>query len=475
MNNFKNNINLLMKISEVSRNQKLSSAEIKILQEKKLKKLLEHVLTHSKFYKNYYGERNITLDNINEITLEDLPIIDKKIVMENYDDLVCDKALKRRDAENFFNAPYNRFKKHMDKYTILHTSGSSGYVGISAFNIDEWNTMVALSIKRTSKAKLNLFRKVKNAYIGATDGSFAGMTLIMGTPKLFTEIMPLNINASVSELIERVNRFQPDIVTGYASGAYLLAEEQLKGHINIKPTEIICSGDMLTDFMRNEIKRAFGIEPTNVYGACEALGMAAECKSHNKFHLFNDYYNFEVLDKDLKPVLPGNSGNLVLTNLFNYTQPLIRYKMNDEITLDNTPCKCGSPFPVLKNISGRQEEFLWFKKADGTSDFIHPLILTAVHVEGILKFRFIQTSYTSLLMQAVVENNNHNSINEIYNTINEILIEKNLNKDVKFSVELVSELENDKRTGKFKLIVPLKDSEDLMNAPKIAVKEKIIL
>ena len=155
--------------------------------------------------------------------------------------------------------------------------------------------------------------------------------------------------------------------------------------------------------MRKDIKKAFGVEPTNVYGACEALGMASQCKSHHKFHLFNDYYNFEVVDKELKPVLPGDSGNLLITNLFNYTQPLIRYKMNDEVTIDNIPCKCGSPFPVLKNISGRQEEFLWFKKSDGTSDFIHPLILTSIHVEGLLKYKFIQTSCNSLLMQALID------------------------------------------------------------------------
>lgn len=468
MNSINNDINLLMKIKEVGRNQKLSCNEIKILQEQKLKKLLEHVLIHSKFYKNYYGERNITIDNINEISLEDLPIIDKKIVMENYDDLVCDKALKRKNVECFLNDQSNRFKKYIDCYTILHSSGSSGNVGISTFNINEWNTIQALSIKRTSKAKLRLFHKVKNAYIGATEGTFAGMTLIQGTPKLFSEILPLNINAPINDIIELVNKFQPDIVTGYASGAYMLAKEQLNGSIKIKPNEIICSGDVLTNFMREDIKEAFGIEPTNVYGACEALAMAAECKSHHRFHLFSDYYSFEVVDKELKPVLSGNSGNLLITNLYNYTQPLIRYKINDEVTIDNISCECGSPFPVLKNILGRQEEFLWFKKSDGTRDFIHPLILTSIHVEGLIKYKFIQTSWNSLLMQVVIENNNDNLINNIYSSMNEIFMSKGLDKEIKFKVEVVSGIENDKLTGKYKLIVPLKESPNPLDSQAMA-------
>lgn len=456
MNSIKSNINLLMDIKEVNRNQKLSCDEIKILQEKKFKDLLRFVLTHSKFYKEYYGERGITIDKIDEISLEDLPIIDKKIVMENFDDLVCDKALKRKDLEAFINNPDNRYKKYKNYYKIITTSGSSGEVGIFVNNLRELNRIKALDIERVSRSKLKLSKKLKVAFIGATEGNYAGISLIKDLPNLFCKVLPLNVNSPLQDIIEEINKFQPEVLTGYASGIYMLAQEQIKGTINISPNKILSSGDMLTDFMREKIKKAFKVEPINFYAASESIGMAGECETHHQLHLYNDFYCFEVVDKDLKTVNSGESGNLLVTNLFNYTQPLIRYKMNDEVTIDKNPCGCGLPFPVLKNISGRQEEFLWFEKSDGTRAFIHPIVLVGFYAVGLIKYKFIQLTKNSLLMKAVINGDKESIINEINSQMIEILQSKGLDKEVTFSVEIVSEIENDKKTGKFKLIVPLK-------------------
>lgn len=449
-------IDLFMKINELNKNQKLSSHEIKLLQEKKFKKLLAHALIHSKFYKNYYGERGITIDKINEISLEDLPIIDKKIVMENYDDLICDQVLKRKDVEEFINNPLNQNKKYKDNYNIICSSGSSGEVGIFAYNLKEWNYIKALNIQRTSKSKLRLFSKIKVAFIGNVYGNYAGVSLTNELPKLFTKTIAVNINSPIGEIRAQVDSFQPEILSGYASGIFTLAQEQIKGNINIKPTKILCSGEVLNDHMRSEIKNAFGIEPINLYAASESLGMASECQEHNKLHLFTDLYKFEVVDKELKPVLPGSSGNLILTNLFNYTQPLIRYRMNDEVILDDNLCECGSPFPVLKSIAGRQDEFLWFEKSDKTKEFIHPSIIRGSYVAGVDKIKVIQTSMNSLQIKAISNGDEVNIISNIKMKIDEILQSKGLDKDVTFSVEIVSKLENDKKTGKYKLIVPFK-------------------
>lgn len=456
MNSIKNNIDLLMDIKEVSRNQKLNYDEIKILQEKKLKKLLRYVLTHSKFYKEYYGERGITIDKIDEISLEDLPIIDKKIVMENFDDLVCDKNLKIKELKVFINNPDNRNKKYKNCYKVITTSGSSGEVGIFVNNSRELNHIKALDIQRVSRSKLRILKKIKVAFIGATEGSYAGVSLVKDLPKLFCEVLTLNVNSPVQDIIEKINRFQPEVLTGYASGIYMLAQEQIKGNISINPSKIISSGDMLTDFMREEIKEAFKVDPINFYAASESIGMASECETHHRIHLFNDFYCFEVVDKDLKIVPPGETGNLIVTNLFNYTQPLIRYKMNDEVAIDESPCGCGLPFPVLKNISGRQEEFLCFEKSDGTRACIHPIVLVGFYAVGLIKYKFIQLTRDSILMKAVINGDKEEVINEINSRMNEILKSIGLDKEVTFSVEIVSDIENDKKTGKFKLIVPLR-------------------
>ena len=59
--------------------------------------------------------------------------------------------------------------------------------------------------------------------------------------------------------------------------------------------------------------------------------MAVQCERHEYLHLFTDWHIFEAVDDDLRPVAAGTPGNLLLTNLYNFTQPLIRYQMHDEV------------------------------------------------------------------------------------------------------------------------------------------------
>lgn len=455
MSPIKNNVDLLLKVKELSKNNNLTCEEIEILHEKKFKKLLKYVLTHSKFYQHYYGERGITLEKINEVLLEDLPVIDKKIVMENFDDIVCDRALKRKELEAFSSNSANRNKKYKNYYNVIRSSGSSGEVGIFVYNDSEWNYIKALNIERTSKVKLKLFSRTKVAFIGNVHHNLAGVSLVKELPALFSRKLLVDINMSLEEIAGQVNEFQPEILTGYASGINSLAQAQIEGKINISPEKILCSGEVLTDYMREQIKKAFCVEPTNLYAASEALGMACECKLNNNLHLFNDLYKFEVVDIDLKGVQPGNFGNLLITNLFNYTQPLIRYKMSDEVLLDDTPCGCDWKFPIIKSISGRQEEFLWFEKSDGTKEFIHPSAIRWCYVPGVEKIKVIQISYNSLLIKIIINGNKEGAIDEFNKKFCEILKSKGLDKDVTFKIEKVSELKNDTKTGKYKIIVPL--------------------
>jgi len=231
----------------------------------------------------------------------------------------------------------------------------------------------------------------------------------------------------------------------------LLAEEQLAGHINISPREAYCTGDPLTDTYRQRVEKAFGVNPINMYGSTETMTLAGECHAHHRLHLFNDWFSVQVVDDDLKP---AKSGRVVITNLYNYTQPLIRYQMNDEIVLSDKACPCGWPFPVIESMAGRHEEFLWFDREDGTKDFIHPIVLAEFFVPGLEKIQFVQTSPSTLVMKAIVDDDKSNIVSDIREKMNVILSGKSLGEAVQFEVELVDEILNDPKTGKFRLIIP---------------------
>jgi phenylacetate-CoA ligase len=241
---------------------------------------------------------------------------------------------------------------------------------------------------------------------------------------------------------------------GYASGIDLLAQAQSAEQIHIGPRNIWCTGDTLTASIRMNIQRAFSVDPVNMYGSTETLTFSVEC-DHRRLHCFNDWFSVQVVDDDLCPLRPGRVGRLIVTNLYNYTQPLIRYQMNDEIMLSDEPCPCGWPFPVIEKIAGRSEEFLWFTKVDGSKEFIHPLMLDEFFVPGLEKFQFVQTMTDRLVMKAVTHGEKDHIVSAICDRMKVILAQKELNQTVRFDVELVDNIQNDPKTGKRRLIVPL--------------------
>ena len=455
LNRFNEISGLLINSVSAKRSELLNSEQRYLHQKKRLKSLLKHVLLNSRFYKKYYKEHGITLETIEEIELKDLPPINKRIMMDNYDDFVCDSAIKREHLEKFIADRANFGKKYLNKYIVIHTSGSSGTIGFFTYGPRDWSILKALAITRVSKTKINPFQKTKISFIGATDGMYAGISLAQGAPKFLFDLLKLPINSPLDDIITKINDFQPDILSGYSSGNYLLATEQLKGNIRISPKRIICSADSLTSEMRRTIKQAFGLEPVNFYGASESICLGAECELHQGLHLFDDWHCFEFVDEELTPVEPGKSGKLLLTNLYNYTQPLIRYQMNDEIILDQKKCECGLSFPLVKNIAGRREEFLWIEKPNKEKDYIHPIIIVEFFVPGLRKLQVIQTDKNHILMKVVINEKKEVVLPLIHKRMNEIFREKKMHDVVGFDVEVVDSIKNDPKTGKFKLIVPL--------------------
>ncbi|MCK5242741.1 phenylacetate--CoA ligase family protein [bacterium] len=446
-------VHLLNCINSVKKTNKLNPNQILVLQKKRLKKLLKHVMQNSSFYRKYYKLNGINDGNIDFIELKDIPPIDKEIMMRNYNHFVCNPELKRHELERFISNPENRGKLYKHTYQVIHTSGSTGTIGIFVYGPNDWDILKAMAISRVTKSKINPFSKSKLAFIGATDGHYAGISLAQDAPRFLFKFMPFNINSSIYEIISKLNDYQPDALSGYSSGIYLLASEQLKGILNIHPKKIICSGDHLTPGMAKILLAAFNIKPTRFYASSESICSGAECEQ-GTFHLYNDWHGFEVVDGNFNPVPPNGHGRLLLTNLYNYTQPLIRYKMNDEIVLSNKSCQCGLPFPTIKSIAGRDEDFLWFEKTNGKLEFIHPIVFVEFHVPGLERFQIIQAHKNQLTFKAIVPGNKHEISLLIRERMREILSQKELVNLVNIDIEFVKEIKNQPKTGKFKLIIP---------------------
>ena len=119
----------------------------------------------------------------------------------------------------------------------------------------------------------------------------------------------------------------------YPSAAMRLAEEQEAGRLRLSLTGMSTSSELRSPAMTERLTAAFGVQPFDVYATTEGL-FGAECERHDGIHLFDDANVVENVDEDGEPVPPGTPGaRLLVTNLHNFVQPIIRLAVADVMTL----------------------------------------------------------------------------------------------------------------------------------------------
>jgi phenylacetate-CoA ligase len=148
-----------------------------------------------------------------------------------------------------------------------------------------------------------------------------------------------------------------------------------EGRLRIHPRAIGTTGELLTGDMIQKIHEAWGIVPYNFYGLTEAgVFLGSDCSYHRGIHVFEDLFIVEVVDEKNRPVPDGATGDkFLLTNLSNFTQPLIRYEITDIINMASDSCLCGSPFRQITVMEGRNDDFVYLQSVGGADIAVHPL------------------------------------------------------------------------------------------------------
>jgi phenylacetate-coenzyme A ligase PaaK-like adenylate-forming protein len=158
--------------------------------------------------------------------------------------------------------------------------------------------------------------------------------------------------------VSALNDYQPDIMVMPPSAAARLADEQASGRLAIHPRTILSSGEVLTDAARARFRAAWGADLYDTYVMTETGLIGAECQHRGGIHISEDLTIIESVDDRHQPVPHGTTGAKVLvTNLTNYAQPLIRYEVPDRVTLSPDICRCGRPFTTIARIDPREERW----------------------------------------------------------------------------------------------------------------------
>jgi phenylacetate-CoA ligase len=261
------------------------------------------------------------------------------------------------------------------EYRIASTSGTSGVKAYFCFSRSAWRENMAAYLRVPRSLGINpRIPRWKIAQVTAGGPLHLTHRLATTVDIGAHRTIRLNVSDPVSSLAAALDRFQPDVITGYPSVLAALADEQLAGRLNIGPGYCVVTAEQCTPQMRNRIEHAWGIQPFNAYATTETGGvLALECPAHNGMHIFEDRVLLEVVDTDGEPVPDGTQGERVLlTNLDNLAQPIIRYELDDMLTVDSAPCTCGRTTRRVMTIEGRAGDILRFEAPDGTSVPIHP-------------------------------------------------------------------------------------------------------
>lgn len=474
-----NYFRLLWNLYRQKRNTGRKKEQVVKLQKKKLEKMLLYAYDHSPYYRKAFEAEGIFRENIRTMPLEKFPVLDKGILMEHFDELVTEQSLKQEELLRFDKNSEDGGEIYLDKYHVVHSSGSTGTPRYFVYDNAAWEQMLIGIIRGAlwgmsmgSVLRL-LAEKPRILYIAATDGRYGGaMAVGDGIRGVRAERRFLDISTPLAKWSEAVREFHPNIIIGYPSAVKILAELSDREKEPLHVRRVISCGEPLSAGLRKFLENAFHAEVINFYGASESLALGVEQCADEGMVLFDDLNVVEVVD-----------GEMYVTCLYNFTQPLIRYHMSDKLVLhepktDKKRCLFGlgkgRMRSILQSVTEgrfftradvllcRNEDVLWFERPDGSRECLHPLSMEGFCMEGLRDYQFCQTSATSFEMLAEIGESAEpvRVTGEILRQVRKLLEDKNL-EEIQFSVRFVDQITPDQHTGKKPLII--RRMEDMKN------------
>lgn len=429
----------------------------------RLLELIQFARTSSPYYRELYRGLPVQIESIRQ-----LPITNKKQLMARFDDWVTDPGITLEKARAFINDPNLIGAPFLGKYHVAITSGTTGDLGI--FITDETTTVVSAKINQ--KAKLSWLgargllqlglRGFRLAAITATGGHFGFLSGIHymqnASPFWKNRVKAFSVHMPVAELVEQLNQFQPTLIMGYASMVALLASQQEQGHLHIHPVFIEVMSEKLSDAEFQKIGKIFQIKPYQMYGSTENPFASSIC-TQGWYHINNDVVILEPVDAEYRPVTPGTMSHTVLvTNLVNKVQPIIRYDQGDRILVKPEACPCGNPRPAIR-VQGRTADALVFATPDGKYVSIPPLLFVTLidHMPGIELFQVVQTSPNSLRIRLHYQANyDRHQQDRQWQTLSAELTRMLQGHGLDYiNLERATEPPQQSQGGKFRLVIPL--------------------
>lgn len=378
--------------------EQLTSEQRADLVMERLRELTAYAREHS----SYYGEIYRGLGE--DFTLADLVPVTKKELMADYHAWVTDPQVTEEGVQAYVHSDEAIEKLYLGKYTALTTSGTTGHpmpMVRDAYHNTIHSAMIQTRLLRDVDPDLMSPVRHKIASLIILDpavSSYSGfLKMQRAYPGYEQNTLAISLAEDVDVIVEQLNAFQPDFITGYPSIMAVIGKAGQEGKLHIHPQAIACSAENLTETVYQALRGAFGCPVLNNYCSTEGGEAAMFCRE-GRFHVNEDWVIIEPVDKEGNPVPDGTwSDGIYITDLTNYVQPVIRYYMGDKIRFIKEPCSCGSHFRCME-IMGREAEDI---TVGGKVLFCSMFEQALENIPGILSIQLAQKSERRFLIRLI--------------------------------------------------------------------------
>ena len=383
-----------------------------------LRKLLEHAYQHTSFYPKHW--KNAGINSINDISsmsdFTKLPLISKNDINQHYSEIVADnsKGNIKKATGGSTGQPF-RFELDIDSNTRREAIMWRGYgwlgAGLGQKTLYLWGADIGQPSKLKS-LKNDLYHRFYNRKML---NSFA-----------------MN-SSNMASYVTEINSYRPSALVSYVNPLYELARYITAENLSVfSPKTILTGAEPLHDFQREVIEKAFNCQVYDTFGCREFMLMSAECQENKQLHINSDHLVVETVD-DSGQAITGQSGDLVVTDLYNYGMPLIRYVNGDRATLINEPCGCNNPLPIMSSIDGRKLDIIKTTSGKTIPGELFPHLFK--EFSGIDKFQVKQSEISSLQISLI--------INKQFTEQDKVNIAEEINKYANNELQLIFNIVDD--------------------------------
>ena len=397
-------------------------------------------------------------------TWQQAPVIDKTTVMSRFDDGLVPGAPRLAAVERFLQRGVPGALLD-ERFIVATTSGTTGEVGVFVVDDASFARLRATTFARIFRGQLRpegfallARRRYRLTFVVATGGHTMTSVLALRMPRagrIAADVDIISIADPLPKMVKRLNDKPPMLLHSYATVLEVLAHEQLAGRLRLQPEIITAGSEVLTSSAKAVLRQAFpDATILETWAATEHVALAVAC-ALGHLHINEDAAIVEAVDADHRAIGPGEwSEHVLVTNLLNHTQPLLRYRLDDRVRIDPSPCPCGSPF-VRVDVEGRTDDTIFLD--DGADFQAHtpiPFEIALLGVPGLLQFALVHEAQNALRCRIVVHAGADAAVVEaaVATRLLRHLTDHGLLQHVSFTVEVVDGLQRHQRSGKLRQI-----------------------